>query len=80
MAQEYPVTRLQAAKWLRKDKGKSISILIPSSSGKTEVIALSLKNKKIIVTVVYGIKINLNWKQTLGLLRRNYVRSYMDLV
>jgi hypothetical protein len=77
MSQEYPVTRLQAAKWLRTG---TLLIELPSSSGDTTKIRMHHSAKKIVVTVAYGNRIHLNWKQALGLLRRNYVRSYMETV
>ena len=77
---EYPVTHMQAVGWIRS--GGTLTIVLPSSSGKTTTILMKheRESKKIIVQVAYGWIINLNWKQALGLLRRNYVRSYMETV
>ena len=70
--------RVQAAACLRR--GEWLEILIRPPTGKKIIVLVVYESKKIIASVGYGKRIHLNWKQLLGLLRRNYKRSYMDSV
>ena len=79
MSNDYPVTRLQAAKVLRQNK-ENLYITIPNpSAGKPIDVCCYARNGEVTANLNWMYQVQLNWKQTLGLLRRNYVRSYMDM-
>lgn len=81
MNQEYPVTRLQAAKWLRQrqrlekefKRDLTIHVLIMWRNGLEKTIACRMWSGPGVWWT------QLSWKQLLSFIRRNYPRSYTSL-
>lgn len=75
--EEYPVTRLQAAKWLRQ--GQRL-VKIFDQGERTVEVMIRADGKRFICRFWSGgtLWIDISRKQLLGFIRRNYVRSYLD--
>lgn len=77
---EYPVTRLQAAKWLRT--ADRLECSIEGERTVQVMIRFEYGSKKIACRMWSGGGVwwtKLSWKQLLGFIRRNYVRNYEGL-
>lgn len=77
MSDRKALTRLQAAKFIRQGEENLEIIIQDPPNGKPVRVLVWKDRKKILVIVGNGRwAIRLNWKQCLGLIRRNYVRSH----
>lgn len=76
---DYPVTRLQAIKWLKQDGRLEKTF---HGGERTVQIMIRVDGKRIICRFWSAgtLWIDISPKQLLGFIRRNYVRSYLDVL
>lgn len=82
MSQDYPVTRAQAAKWLRQGERLEVPFKTPDGRSIEVMVKWRTFDKGIKARLWSGPGVywtTLSWKQLLGFIRRNYVRSYLSM-